>query len=86
MRRYRLNRNERQDQGASSHRERFAEYAPTYVGTPFFLTWIFCKNNLNFEHLFCKSFLTWIYAFIVTVFLYKCNVNGPTPLKTFPHI
>ena len=26
------------------------------VFTPFFLTWIFCKNNLNSEHLFYKSF------------------------------
>ena len=31
-----MNMNERQDQGASSHRERIAEYAPTYALTPFF--------------------------------------------------
>ena len=36
MRRYRVKRNERQDRGASSHRERIAEYAPTYAFTPFF--------------------------------------------------
>ena len=48
--------NERQDRGALSHRERIAEYAPTYAFTPFFLALIFCKKNLNFEHLFCKSF------------------------------
>ena len=36
MRRYRLNRNERQDRGASSHRERIAKYAPTYAFTPCF--------------------------------------------------
>ena len=52
-----MNRNERQDRGVSSHKERIAEYAPTYAFTPlFFLTLIFCKNNLNSEHLFCKSF------------------------------
>ena len=37
MRRYRVNRNEMQDQGASSHRERIAEYALTYAFTPFLL-------------------------------------------------
>ena len=72
--------------GASSHRERFVEYAPTYAFTPFFLTWIFCKSNVNSEHLFYKSFEKARYAFIVIVLLYKCNVNGPTPLKTLPHI
>ena len=56
MCRYRLNMNERQDRGASSHREIIAEHAPTYAFTPFFLTLIFYKNNLNSEHLFCKSF------------------------------
>ena len=56
IRRYRVNKNERQDRGASSHRERIVEYASTYALNPFFLTLIFCKNNLNSEHLFCKSF------------------------------
>ena len=36
MRRYQLNKNERQDRGASSHRERIVEYASTYAFTPFF--------------------------------------------------
>ena len=36
MRRYRVNMNEMQDRGASSHRERIAEYASTYAITPFF--------------------------------------------------
>ena len=33
-----MNRDERQDRGASSHRERIAEYAPTYAFTPSFLS------------------------------------------------
>ena len=37
MRRYRVNRGKRQDRGASSHKERIAEYAPTYAFTPLFL-------------------------------------------------
>ena len=60
--------NERQDRGALSHRERIAEYAPTYAFTPFFLALIFCKKNLNFEHLFCKSFEKAWNAFIVNAF------------------
>ena len=43
---------QRQDRGASSHKERIAEYAPTYAFTPLFWTLIFCKKNLNSEHLF----------------------------------
>ena len=35
IRKYRVNRNERQDRGASSHRERIAEYASTYAFTLF---------------------------------------------------
>ena len=38
MRRYRVNKNERQDRGASSQREIITKYAPTYAFTPFFLT------------------------------------------------
>ena len=56
MRRYRVNGNKRKDQEASSHREIIAEYASTYAFTPFFFTLIFCKKNLNSEHLFCKVF------------------------------
>ena len=33
MRRYQLNRSEKQDRGASSHKERIAEYVPTYAFT-----------------------------------------------------
>ena len=32
-----MNKDERQDRGASSHKERIAEYAPTYAFTPFLL-------------------------------------------------
>ena len=32
-----MNRDERQDRGASSHKERIAEYAPAYAFTPFLL-------------------------------------------------
>ena len=34
MRKYRLNRSEKQDQRASSRKERIAEYVPTYAFTP----------------------------------------------------
>ena len=37
MRRYRVNREKRQDRGVSSHKERIAEYAPTYAFTLFLL-------------------------------------------------
>ena len=37
MRRYRVNKDKRQDQGALSHKERIAEYTPTYAFTPFLL-------------------------------------------------
>ena len=33
----RVNRDERQNRGASSHKERIAEYVPTYAFTPLFL-------------------------------------------------
>ena len=46
MRRYQLNKNERQDRGASSHRERIAEYAPTYAFTPFFLTLVLISTPI----------------------------------------
>ena len=36
MHKYRLNKNERQDRGASNHRKIIADYAPTYAFTPFF--------------------------------------------------
>ena len=32
-----MNRDKRQDRGASSHKERIAEYAPTYAFTPLVL-------------------------------------------------
>ena len=51
-----MNRDKRQDRGASSHTGIIVEYAPTFAFTPSFLTLIFCKNNLNSEHLFCKLF------------------------------
>ena len=31
-----MNKDEKQDQGASSHKERIAEYAPTYAFTSLF--------------------------------------------------
>ena len=34
---YRVNMDKRQDRGASSHKERIAEYAPTYALTQFIL-------------------------------------------------
>ena len=37
MRRYQVNMDKRQDRGVSSHKERIAEYAPTYAFTPFLL-------------------------------------------------
>ena len=37
MHMYRVNRDKRQDRGASSHKEKIAEYAPTYAFTPFLL-------------------------------------------------
>ena len=37
MRRYRVNKDKRQDRGASSHKERIAEFALTYAFTPLLL-------------------------------------------------
>ena len=46
-----------QDRGASSHKEGIVEYALTCAFMScFFLNLIFCKNILNSEYLFCKSF------------------------------
>ena len=35
MRKYQLNRSEKQDRGALSHKERIAEYVLTYAFTPY---------------------------------------------------
>ena len=35
MLKYRMNMSEKQDRGASSHKERIAEYVPTYTFTPY---------------------------------------------------
>ena len=46
-----------QDRGASSHKEGIADMLQlVHSCHVFFLTLIFCKNILNSEYLFCKSF------------------------------
>ena len=47
----------------------------------FFLTLIFCKNNLNFEHPFCKPFWKGMNAFNVNVYgpIEFVNVYGLAP-------